>query len=252
MPVSPSDRYAVVILIVLGLVGAGIGTWRLARGRNGPVLTFLAGMNRLYVKVWFRWSSNGPAPVPDRGAAIIVANHTSPVDPMILQCGTERLIVFMMARKYFKVRALSWLYRLLRSIPVNRTGRDTAATKAALRALERGEVLGVFPEGRINLTGNRLLDPRPGVALIALRRRVPVVPAYIEGAPLGTTMVRPFFKRAKVRVTYGRPIDLSQYYGREKDREVLEEVSRRFMSAIARLGGVEDRWSARIASESES
>lgn len=236
MPASSADRLAVFVLVGLGFVGLGLWAGVLLRGRNGPLLTFLAGLNRLYLTVWFRWSSNGSAPLPDEGPAIVVANHTSPLDPMILQCGTDRLIVFMMAREYFEAPALRWFFRLVRSIPVNRTGRDTAATKAALRALDRGDVLGIFPEGRINTTGRGLLDPRPGVALIALRRQVPVIPAYVEGAPLGTTMVQPFFKRAKVRVTYGRPIDLSAYHEGEKNRQTLEEVSRVFMSGIARLG----------------
>lgn len=242
MPLS-ADRNAVLILFLLGLAGAALWVGVLYRGLNGPAIAFFEGLNRIYVKIWFRWSSNGPAPLPEQGGAIIVANHTSPLDPHALQCGTDRLIVFLVAREYYEVRGLKGIFRLLRYIPVNRTGRDIAATKAALRALEHGEVLGIFPEGRINPTGEGLLDPQQGVAMIALRRRVPVIPAFIEGTPRGTTMVRSFFQRSKIRVTYGRPIDLSKFYGRERDREVLAEVSGLFMSALAQLGGVEDRWS---------
>lgn len=242
MPLSPADRYALLILFLLGLAGAALWVGVLYRGLNGPAIAFFEGLNRIYVKIWFRWSSNGPAPLPEHGGAIIVANHTSPLDPHALQCGTDRLIVFLVAREYYEVRAFKEIFRLLRYIPVNRTGRDIAATKAALRALEHGEVLGIFPEGRINPTGEGLLDPQQGVAMIALRRRVPVIPAFIVGTPRGATMVRSFFQRSKIRVTYGQPIDLSKFYGREKDREVLAEVSGLFMSALAQLGDVEDRW----------
>lgn len=243
MTFSLADRYALLILFLLGLTGAALWVGVLYRGLNGPVIAFFEGLNRIYVKIWFRWSSNGPAPLPEQGGAIIVANHTSPLDPHALQCGTDRLIVFLVAREYYEIGGLNAIFRLLRYIPVNRTGRDITATKGALRALEHGEVLGIFPEGRINPTGEGLMDPQPGVAMIALRRRVPVLPAFIVGTPRGTSMVRSFIQRSKIHVIYGQPIDLSKYYGREKDREVLAEVSGIFMSALAQLGGVEDRWS---------
>jgi 1-acyl-sn-glycerol-3-phosphate acyltransferase len=197
-------------------------------------------LNRWYTKLWCRNTSNRP-PLGEQGAAILIANHTSPLDPALLQAGTDRVIGFLMARELFEVRSLNWLYRRLGCIPVNRTGRDTAAAKAALRALARGDVLGIFPEGKMNLNGKGLLDPLLGAALLALKSRAPVIPAYISGAVPGPSVVRPFFQRCRTRVRFGPPIDLSAYYGRERDRQVLAEVGRLFMSAVAQLGGVEGR-----------
>ena len=210
-------------------------------GRNGPLLTWLMALNRLYVRLWCRNASNGSS-LPRKGAAILIANHTSPLDPALLQAGTDRPIRFMMAREYYEVRWFGWLYRLLGCIPVNRTGRDTAAAKSALRALSHGEVIGIFPEGKINLDGHGLIEPQLGAALLALRSRATVVPAYLSGAPIGRTMIKPFFQPCRTEVKYGPPLDLSPYYGRERNRDVLAEVGRLMMSRLAELGGVDDRW----------
>jgi 1-acyl-sn-glycerol-3-phosphate acyltransferase len=100
--------------------------------------------------------------------------------------------------------------------------------------------LGMFPEGRINRTDQTLLPGRPGAALIALKARVPVVPCYISGSQFNGSIVGSLLLPAKVHVKVGEPIDLSPYYGRERDREVLRELTRRFLKEIARLAGDND------------
>ena len=76
--------------------------------------------------------------------------------------------------------------------------------------------------------------------MIALRARVPVIPCYVTGAPYDGTILGCLVMPAKVRLVVGRPIDLSPYYGRESDREVLEELTKRFLQEIAALAGQPD------------
>ncbi len=95
--------------------------------------------------------------------------------------------------------------------------------------------MALFPEGRINLSDALLMPGRPGAALIALKARVPVVPCYCEGAPYDGTMLGALLMPARVRLVIGPPIDISPYYGRENEREVLEELTLEFLRAIARL-----------------
>jgi len=66
----------------------------------------------------------------------------------------------MMAREYYDLRSLTWLYKIVEAIPVDRSGRDLSATRAALRALNEGRVVGIFPEGKIE-TSQDLLPFRP-------------------------------------------------------------------------------------------
>ena len=123
---------------------------------------------------------------------------------------------------------------------MGRGGIDTAATKQAIRLAQSGEMVGIFPEGQINTTDAFMLPGRPGAALIALRGRVPVIPCYIEGAPYGGSVLRPFLRPAHVRLRIGKPIDLTEYYARADEDGVLAEMTLRFMREVARLAGVED------------
>ena len=90
----------------------------------------------------------------------------------------------MMASEYYKIKAMKWMYELIEAIPVDRSGRDMAATRAALRALGKGHVLGIFPEGKI-APNRELLPFQSGVAMLAIKTKVPVYPAFLDGTQRG-------------------------------------------------------------------
>jgi 1-acyl-sn-glycerol-3-phosphate acyltransferase len=230
-------------IAVLGAVGAALLTiaWRSAMklGYTWAQLPFYP-LLLFYGRIIWRTTVSGPLPVGDHQGAVIVANHRCTIDPAFVQLAANRLGHWMVAREYCEMPGLQWLFRVLWAIPVNRAGNDTAATKAAIRFAEEGDLVGLFPEGRMNTTSAVLLPGRPGAALIALKARVPVIPCYIRGAPYDGTTFGVFLTPARVHVEVGRPIDLSEYYGREHDKEVLEEITRRFLIEIARLAGVKN------------
>jgi 1-acyl-sn-glycerol-3-phosphate acyltransferase len=234
---TPTIISALVLLLPALVLGWHL--WhRMQNAPYGPLVGFLLGLDRVYCRLWCRLTTSGPSPIPDEGAAIVIANHTSPLDPLVLQAGTPRPIGFFFAREYYDFLGLRRVWRRLGCIPVNRTGYDAAATKAGVRRLSEGELVGVFPEGRMNLDGSGLLPGRYGAAMLALRARVPVVPAVISGAPLGHTMIRPYFVPCRIHVKYGEPIDLRSYYRRPIDRQLLSEVTTLMMRELARLGGM--------------
>ncbi len=143
----------------------------------------------------------------------------------------------MVAKEYYEFPPFRALLRLCEVIPIRRGGLDTAATKAAIRAVEQGGLVGIFPEGRINDTQDLLLPGRSGAALIALKARAPVIPCYIHGATYDGTTLGCLSMPAAVRLEIGTPIDLSPYFGREKDHQVLDDLTGRFLAAIADLAG---------------
>jgi 1-acyl-sn-glycerol-3-phosphate acyltransferase len=179
------------------------------------------------------------APLPEHGAAILIANHTCPVDSMLLQAACRRVLGFLIAKEYYDFWAFRWICRLLGCIPVRRDGRDLAATRAALRALEQGRVVPMFPEGRILPTSGRELGtPRHGVAFIVLHARVPVIPAYVWGTPetneFGTALRTP----AHAHVIFGAPITAAEIAPEglvEPDKTALAAVSERLMDSIRAL-----------------
>ncbi|MGA7966757.1 MAG: lysophospholipid acyltransferase family protein, partial [Gammaproteobacteria bacterium] len=130
--------------------------------------------------------------------------------------------------------------KIAQVIPVNRGGIDTASTKGAIRIVTEGGMVGMLPEGRIN-TSDQFMGPvRPGAIVVALKGQAPVIPCYIENSPYRGTAWSPFLMRARTRVRYGDPIDLSAYYGQEKDTEVVRKLLIQCVRAIAQLAGRED------------
>jgi 1-acyl-sn-glycerol-3-phosphate acyltransferase len=145
-----------------------------------------------------------------------------------------------MAREYYGIRMLQPIYGLSGTILVNRTGRDTAAVRATLRALRAGRVVGIFPEGGIHLDPESVGAAKPGAAMLALLARAPVIPAFID-RPLRTNRLWDgLTRRVRTRVRFGKPIDLRPYYGREHELEALDEVTRLLMAAIGGLRPVKN------------
>ena len=165
--------------------------------------------------------------------AILVANHRSSVDPCFIQLASGDRVHWMVAGEYFKVPIVGLLLRSFQCIPTNRGGVDTASTKQAIQMARRGCFVGMFPEGRINRTHDAWMAVRPGAAIVALRAHVPLVPVWIEGARMGTSVISPLFMPARVKVYLGKPdswgleqLDLCD--GRS-DREIADEWIRRVL-----------------------
>jgi 1-acyl-sn-glycerol-3-phosphate acyltransferase len=132
-------------------------------------------------KVLFRVKVTGKEHVPRRGAYIVAPTHRSVLDIPFAAFVTRRRIRFMAKKEIFTTRFGRWLFGLLAAIPVDRGGADRAALKAAQDALADGEPVGVFPEGT-RRAGPAVVDLLDGVAYIALKAGVPILPVGIGGS----------------------------------------------------------------------
>ena len=235
-----TELFAIGLLCAMGLLLVVWAYFAVRRLPFGPVEAAVFGLNYVICRIRWRASVSRPISVPDEQGAVIVCNHRCPFDPSFIYLITSRLVCWMVAKEYFSKPLFAWFLRFTYSIPVGRGGSDTAATRQAIRLVAEGGLLGMFPEGRINRTDQILLPGRPGAALIALKARVPVVPCYISGSQFNGSIVGSLLLPAKVHVKVGEPIDLSPYYGRERDREVLRELTERFLKEIARLADDND------------
>lgn len=188
------------------------------------IKTFFCGL----FTVLFRWKVTGLENIPSEGGVIIAANHISLWDPPVIGTRSPRPIHFMAKEELFKIPVFGWAIRKLNSFPVRRGGADRGAIRTALELLNQGKIVGIFPEGTRSKTG-KLGNPAPGVALIAAKAGVPVVPAAV----IGTNKV---FSHGcflpQFRVKFGQPI----YVVKGKmDKEALDDLSTRMMGAISRL-----------------
>ncbi len=225
------------ILVVCASCGAAV-LWRWRRSGQ-PWFDFLE--QRLmygFTRVWHRCTAAGPNTLPRTGPAILICNHSSHADPGFLAGTSPRKLHFLQAKECYEVFLLRWLFEKAGCIPIARDGRDVAGLRLALRRLAEGAVVCIFPEGEVCPAGwGRLAPGKPGVALLALRSRAPVIPALITDGPRTRVMPRAWLCPSRgVRVTYGPPVDLSAYYGRRIDRKLLDEVTALLMQRIADLG----------------
>jgi len=196
--------------------------------------------NRLITQWLWNLRITGRIELPPGQGAVVISNHLAGVDPAYVIVATRRMMHWMVAREYVEAPPLRAFFRHMEVIPVNRGGVDTKSTKAAIRLASEGRLVGMFPEGRINMTNQLLLPGRAGAAMVALKARVPVIPCYLEGVPYAGTYYSSLLMRAHVRLRVGKPIDISPYYGRDGDKEVLAALTLHFMREIARLAGQPD------------
>ncbi len=230
--------YGVLVFAVLLPVVMVCFAW-MRTGYNFPQF-LLFQMNRGLTQFLWNLRIRGTISLPPGQGAVLVCNHKAGVDPAYIVPATRRMTYWMVAREYVEYPPIAWFFRIMEVIPVNRGGVDTKSTKTAIRLAASGGIVGMFIEGRINRTENLLLPGRPGAAMVALKARVPVIPCYIAGSPYAGTYYSSLLMRAQVRVKIGPPIDLSDYYDRDGDKDVLDELTLRFLREIAALAGVKD------------
>lgn len=131
--------------------------------------------------------------LPDDGPAIVVANHVSGLDPFLLIAASKRPLRFLIAREEYERPVLKWLFRMSGCIPVDRSGKPEKALRQALRALNDGEVIAIFPHGKIHLDTDPPRKLKAGFAYLASRTEAKIFPVRIDGvAAEGSVALAPF------------------------------------------------------------
>ncbi len=210
---------------------------RLERGgRMTRRQRFAMNLNEFYCKAWFGLRREGICTVPREGPVVIVANHTSGIDPILIIASCPyRPVGFLIAEEYYDLLpVLRWFIRVVDCVPVRRGENDVGAFKEALRHLRSGKPLGIFPAGRIPAPGEAV-EPHDGAVVLALRSGAPVVPVQVSGTVYDGNVGKCFLRRQRTRVRFGPPIDLSSY-GKDPDKQTLHEISRMLMRKVDELG----------------
>ena len=202
------------------------------------------------MRLGFRLEGRGGHHVPPTGPLLVVANHSSVLDPPLVGGVCPRQLTFLAKAELFRVPGFGALIRALGAHPVRREGSDAAALRTAQRLLAEGKALLVFPEGTRGEEG-RLREAKPGAALLAMQTGVPVVPAYVAGSGRAWPRGRRLPKPAKVVVTFGPPLRLPRATGPGR-KEQYEAASRQIMAAIGgAASGAPGRRAGRIKRKDE-
>jgi len=208
--------------VFLAVVATGafllVYAWRMTR-RHPEMGWFYCGVQTLcliFVRCFYGVRVRGVSNLPDSGGVLIVCNHVSYLDPVLIGTFSPRPVRFLSWEGFERVPVMRRVMRLMGTIPVDETKAKDALTKAA-EALRRGEVVCIFPEGHVTRTG-ALMDLRGGFEVIARRAGCPVVPAWVDGkwgSILSLSEGRLFWKwprglRREVGVAYGKPFPAAE------------------------------------------
>ncbi|MDX3759431.1 lysophospholipid acyltransferase family protein [Streptomyces sp. AK02-04a] len=209
------------------------------------------------LRLAFRPRIEGLEHIPVSGPAIVAGNHLSFSDHFLMPAILKRRITFLAKAEYFtgpgiKGRLTAAFFRSAGQIPVDRSGKDAgqAAIREGLGVLRRGELLGIYPEGTRSHDG-RLYKGKVGVAVMALKAGVPVIPC----AMIGTFEAQPPGQKIPslrpVVIRFGKPLDFSRYAGMENEKAILRAVTDEIMYAILTLSEQEyvDRYAAVVKAE---
>ena len=189
------------------------------------------------IKLWVK-ESNGIGNIPKKGNFIIAASHASYADHLIIGAyflpHLNRKIHFLAKKEHFDNFFKRAWHNYIGAIPVDRESGGKEALRSAIEALKNGKIIAIHPEGTRSLTG-KLQKAKTGVARLAIKARVPVIPVGLIGTfkilPKGKYI--PKAKRAIINI--GKPMHFPEYYNKKINKRILREVTTRIMKEIAKL-----------------
>src|SRR3954452_1887055 len=193
----------------------------------------------------FRPWVEGAENIPESGGAILASNHLSFSDSVFLPLVLDRRVTFLAKADYFttpgaKGRLTALFFKLLDQLPIDRSGgrAGDAALRTGMRVLNRGDLLGIYPEGTRYPDG-RLYRGKTGVARMALEGLVPVLPVAMVGTDKAQPIGRRIPKIVRIGIKIGEPLDFSRYEGMEDDRFILRSITDEIMYRLMELSGQE-------------
>jgi 1-acyl-sn-glycerol-3-phosphate acyltransferase len=168
---------------------------------GGRWLNRLDGLNRIFCRRFHRLPPQ-MLKLPARGGVLMASNHVSGLDPLLLIAASRRPLRFMIAREEYERWGFQWLFRAIGCIPVDRSRDPHKALYAARRALETGEVVALFPHGKIHLDHLPPVPLRRGIVLLAHMTGAPIIPVRIDGVRGEGHTVPAVWMRSRARLEH--------------------------------------------------
>jgi 1-acyl-sn-glycerol-3-phosphate acyltransferase len=170
-----------------------------------PVLDVFRPAVHALSRAYFGLRLRGTEHIPREGALVIVPNHQTYADPPLVTIPVRRPVYYMAWSRLFDIPVFSRFIRMLRAFPVDIDARDARATREAVRLLQRGAALMIFPEGE-RTTDGRVQRFKPGAFRLAVSLDVPVLPVTIVGGNASWPPGRILPRRGRITITYHAPL----------------------------------------------
>lgn len=179
--------------------------------------------------IWLRYRAVGVDRIPTTGGGLLLCNHQSYLDPLLVGLHLARPVSYLARNTLFAVPILGRILRITHVMSLNRDGGSSAAIREALKRMDEGFLVGIFPEGTRSADGH--LGPlKHGFAAILRRTDLPVIPVGIAGANRALGRGSWFLKPCRVCVVYGEPLpreEIARLNERGRERELVELVRTR-------------------------
>lgn len=216
-----------IVIALAWLAFAGIARWLLDNPRGDVSAGLLWRFCRFYGRAVHRVRYVGMEHVPTSrpsGSLILVSNHPSGVDPMLIVAACRFEARFIMARD-MRIAALETFWQFANIILVDRKNRDASGTREAIRHVKEGHAIAIFPEGGIERPARTLKPFQAGVGLLIRRSGAPVLPVVIRGAPTSGSAWSAYWTRSRTVIEFKPQI---RYSGDESPQEIALDLQRRY------------------------
>jgi 1-acyl-sn-glycerol-3-phosphate acyltransferase len=178
-----TDIFWLIVMLCVGMILFGFFLRACEKANKAdwgdPWTNRIAGFICLFCRYVHRFQYE-PLLLPEKGCALVAANHISGLDPFLLIAASPRPLRFLIAREEYERFGLSWLFRRARCIPVDRERRPERALREAMRALQVGDVVAVFPQGSIQHKAGNEKKLKGGIVRLAQQFNCLIYPAQIE------------------------------------------------------------------------
>jgi 1-acyl-sn-glycerol-3-phosphate acyltransferase len=190
---------------------------------------------RLLFAVWLCYRSRGHKEISHRGGMLLIINHQSFLDPLLVGLPLSRPVSYLARDNLFRVPVIGWILRNTYVLPINRESASATALRAMIARLQSGFWVGIFPEGTRSPDG-KLGEIKPGFLAMLRRANVPVCPVGIAGAHRALGRNAKFLHPAKVRVVFGEPIPAEEIAAalRQGESATLELIRSRLTDCVRR------------------
>jgi 1-acyl-sn-glycerol-3-phosphate acyltransferase len=204
---------AFVVILVVDAIGRASKRAALIDWGHGW-MNRLDGFNRLFCRHYHRLNHE-MIELPERGPAILVSNHISGLDPILMFAASRRKLRFLIASEQYHRFGFEWLFRAVGCIPVDRTGKPEKAFREALKALKSGDVVALFPHGKIHLDSDPPRHLKAGAVRLAQLAGCPIYPVRIDGVRAQGGIFLPVLLRGRARITNRPKLDCADLSPRD-------------------------------------
>jgi 1-acyl-sn-glycerol-3-phosphate acyltransferase len=191
----------------------------------------------------------GRGHVPRTGPVLLLANHQSFLDPILVGVASPRHLYYLARKTLFRNPVFTWLIRSVNAVPIDQEGIGKEGLQTILGLLQAGRAVVVFPEGTRTTTG--AMNPlKPGIHLLIKRARAPIVPVGIAGAydawplwrpvPIPSPLFLPASRRT-LAVAVGQPLDSRRFADLPRE-QLLGELFLEIQKVQARAERLRRKW----------